>query len=454
MHLIDQYGATVATTRPDARAAWDEAAHGVLVHGAQVAPALTRCLAADPELALGHALRGLTLLIAGRAELMPAARDAAAEVARLQRWRGLDRREFAYAAALSAWLDGRPSVAAHALDAWAGAEPGDVLAVKLSHLIRFMAGDMPGMRRAAEAALAALAPDHPARGYVLGCVAFAREETAEFDSAERAGRAAVELAADDVWAIHAVAHVQEMTGRAADGVRWLERHRVSWIACGNFRLHLWWHLALFELERGEYDQALALYDDAIRAEQTDDFRDVANAVSLLARLELDGVGVGARWQDLTELAARRIDDDSVVFARLHYLQALLAAGRAADSSALIASLRQAAIRAGSEMDRVARHPGLAIAQGLRAFNLGRYEDASALLAAAWRRLPALGGSRAQRDVFARFAIEAAIRGGRRATARELIESRRQMRAGKIDRFAEMRLARLDAAAPLGADAAA
>ncbi len=454
MHLFDRTRTRVETAHPDALAAWDIAAHGVLVHGAQVAPALARCLAADRDLALAHALRGLTLLIAGRAELVPAARDAAAEVARLQRERGLDPRALTYASALSAWLEGRPSVAVQALDSWAGAETDDVLAVKLSHQIRFMAGDMPGMRRAAEAALAALSPDHPQRGYVLGCVAFAREEAGELDSAERAGRAAVEYAADDVWAVHAVAHVHEMTARAADGVAWLDRHRAAWLGCGNFRLHLWWHQALFELERGRHEHVLSLYDGAIRAEQTDDFRDVANAVSLLARLELDGVDVGARWEELTALAARRVGDDAVVFARLHYLQALLAAGRVGDAAALIASLRRAAIRGGSEMDRVARHPGLAIAQGLHAFSLGRYEDAAALLAAPWRRFAQLGGSVAQRDMFSRFAIEAALRGGRHATARDLIESRRHARAGTLDRFAAAGLARLDAATARGSDAAA
>ncbi len=454
MHLIDRCRSRVGTPSPDALAAWDVAAHGVLVHGAQVAPALARCLAADPDLALGHALRGLTLLIAGRAELVPAAREAATEVARLQQMRGLDRRELSYASALSAWLEGRPSVAAQALDSWADAEPDDVLAVKLSHQIRFMAGDMLGMRRAAEAALIALSPDHPQRGYVRGCVAFAREEAGELDSAERAGRAAVEQAGDDVWAIHAVAHVHEMTARAEDGVAWLDRHRAAWLGCGNFRLHLWWHQALFELERGRHEHVLALYDGAIRAEQTDDFRDVANAVSLLARLELDGVDVGARWEELTALAARRVGDDAVVFARLHYLQALLAAGRAGDAAALIASLRRAAIRGGSEMDRVARHPGLAIARGLQAFSLGRYEDAAALLVASWRRFALVGGSVAQRDMFSRFAIEAALRGGRHATARNLVAARQQMRAGTIDRFAATRLARLEAAVALGSDAAA
>jgi len=454
MHLIDQFRVVAATACPDALTLWDAAAQGVLAHGAQVGPDLTRCLAADPDFALGHALRGLTLMIAGRAELMPCAREAAARVMRLQASRGLAPREAAYAAALASWLDGRPSAAAQALDAWTRVAPDDVLAVKLSHQIRFMAGDMQGMRRAAEVALAALAPDHPARGFVLGCAAFAREEMGEFDAAERAGREAAELAPDDVWAIHAVAHVHEMTGRAADGLRWLERHRESWIGCGNFRLHLGWHLALFELEHGRPDQALMLYDQVIRAEPTDDFRDVANAVSLLSRLELDGVGVGKRWQELADLAARRFDDDAVVFARLHYLQALLAGGRIEDAAALIASLRQAAIRAGSEMDRVARHPGLAIAQGLRAFSLGRYEDATALLIAAWRRLASLGGSAAQRDVFARFTIDAALRGGLHATARDLIESRRKSRAGTIDRFAATRYARLETAVAPGANAAA
>jgi hypothetical protein len=49
------------------------------------------------------------------------------------------------------------------------------------------------------------------------------------------------------------------------------------------------------LDLGRYDAVLDLYDTEIRAERTDDYRDISNATSLLMRLELDGIEVGDRW---------------------------------------------------------------------------------------------------------------------------------------------------------------
>ncbi|MFB2351867.1 hypothetical protein, partial [Priestia megaterium] len=74
-----------------------------------------------------------------------------------------------------------------------------------------------GMRRSIETVLPSYGADHPALGYALGCHAFALEETGDYTRAEREGRRAVSLAADDAWGLHAVAHVFDMTGRAAEG---------------------------------------------------------------------------------------------------------------------------------------------------------------------------------------------------------------------------------------------
>ncbi|MBM3522789.1 MAG: tetratricopeptide repeat protein [Alphaproteobacteria bacterium] len=331
-------------------------------------------------------------------------------------------------------------------------DTNDALAAKLAHQIRFMVGDVMGMHRAGTRTLARLPAEHPARGYLIGCVAFATEELGAFRDAERLAREAAALNADDVWAIHAVAHVLEMTGRAEAGARWIEAQRPNWQGCGNLRFHLAWHLALFELELGRRERALELYDQEIRAHRTDDYRDIANAVSLLGRLELEGVEVGTRWEELADLSTARVDDDAVVFARLHYLLALLRAGRARPAAALIESMRRSAASVVREMDGVARHPGLAIARALEAFEFGRYAEAAALLEAADGRLGALGGSIAQRDLFQRHAVEASLRAGRGELAAELIGRRRALRGGVLDGFAAIRISRSTAAVRVSADA--
>ena len=95
--------------------------------------------------------------------------------------------------------------------------------------------------------------------------------------------------------------------------------------CNNFRYHVWWHKALLHMDKGEFDVALGLYDARIRADKTDDYRDISNATSLLMRLELEGVDVGPRWHELADLAEARTDDGCLVFADLHYMLALTGA---------------------------------------------------------------------------------------------------------------------------------
>ena len=91
-----------------------------------------------------------------------------------------------------------------------------------------------------------------------------------------------------------------MTRRCGDGISLIEDNLSAWSHCNNFRFHVWWHKALLHLDRGELDTALALYDAKIRDEKTDDYRDISNATSLLVRLELEGVNVGTRWQELAD----------------------------------------------------------------------------------------------------------------------------------------------------------
>ncbi|MCZ7679591.1 MAG: hypothetical protein M5U28_12850 [Sandaracinaceae bacterium] len=97
------------------------------------------------------------------------------------------------------------------------ASPHDLLALKLEHAVRFMRGDAAGMRRSAEAALARLPASAEGYGHALGVLAFAREETGDYEGAERAGLEALEREPHDAWGAHAIAHVHEMRDRPRGG---------------------------------------------------------------------------------------------------------------------------------------------------------------------------------------------------------------------------------------------
>jgi len=444
MPLYDQGGHPLQLRSPDARDAWNAVVHGFLAHSARTPDHLQTVLDLAPDFALARIARGFALLMLGRKEMDRAAARICAEVARLDRSGALDARERVYAAALRDWVKGRPTAAAARLEEAHRLWPGDALAMKLAHGIRFMMGDRIAMRHAAERALDAYAPDHPLAGYVHGCYAFALEETGAYMAAEREGRRALELAPDDAWALHAVTHIYDMTGKSAHGATFVLDNKRAWGHCNNFRYHIWWHLALFYLDIGDHETVLSLYDHNIRDEPTDDYRDIANAASLLARLELEGVEVGARWHELADLAERRVDDASVVFADLHYMLALTGDGRTRAAQRLTDRLDADGAAPSGEMDAVAGQAGVPVAQGLQAFKNADFRAAFQLLAKARPHLQSIGGSHAQRDVFARITIDAAIRAGAYREAEALLEQRDSLR-GAPDRFARSRAAWIETA---------
>ncbi|MGO4666760.1 tetratricopeptide repeat protein [Bosea sp. 2RAB26] len=436
----DLSGERVTVANDAARLAWNDTLEAVLAHAAATPEHLARVLAADPDFALVHAAKGLMLLSLARSELLGAARDCLVKAKAAIALRPVTQRERMLVEALAFWLADAPRLAAGRLEAILEAHPLDVLALKLSHGLRFMLGDQDEMLACLRRTAPAFGESHPLAGYVHGCHAFALEEQGFYAEAERAGRRAVVLAPRDAWGRHAVAHVLEMTGRADEGITWLGNAR-NWSHANNLRFHIVWHLALFRLEHGETAEVLRLYDNDIRGEPTDDYRDIANGASLLARLEYAGVDVGTRWEELAALAEGRIDDGRLVFADLHYALSLLGAGHSSGAEAIARTLVGDSRAHRSSERRQAAHHGALAAFGLLAFHEGDYSEAARLLGAARDGLVAIGGSHAQRDLFEQAYIESLIRSGNHERAAPLLSERITKRSGS-NLFAARRLALL------------
>ncbi|MGB0904764.1 MAG: tetratricopeptide repeat protein, partial [Mangrovicoccus sp.] len=399
---------------------------------------LATVLEREPKFALGHAVKGLMCLLLGRKEMTQIAREASAAA-----WAALDdcggsKRCRHMIAALDAFLAKQPAKALAELEQILLAHPADSLAMKLVHAIRFVIGDASGMLRSVERVMAAHGEDHPARGYLLGCQAFALEENGRYREAEAAGLNGLTYTQDDAWGLHAVAHVMDMTHRPQHGIELIEANKSVWIGSNNFRFHVWWHKALLHLDRGEMDVALALYDQKIRAERTDDYRDIANASSLLVRLELEGVNIGERWEELADLAENRADHGGLVFADLHYMLALIGGERRQAADILQSQMMRNA-KADDPMANIIADPGLAAVSGLVAFGEGRYESAFTLLDHSLSALPLIGGSHAQRDVFERITVDAGLRAGQLDMVEDILKTRRILRAGHSDQFDASRM---------------
>jgi tetratricopeptide (TPR) repeat protein len=436
---FDASGATVSLSNSAALPHWDRLIDAVFRHAAAAPAHLAAALAADPDFALARAVKGLMLLSLARAELRADAARELATARRLAEAMPLAERETCYIVALSEWLKDRPGRAAAALDRAIQLDPADALAAKLSHAVRFMMGDAQGMFAAARQHRALYGEDRPWSGYILGLESFAAEERAEFDLAERLGRRALELNPADTWARHAVAHVHEMTGRPREGLEWLAAGRPHSGGLNNFAFHLSWHEALFQIELGETGRALALYDSEVRAERTDDYRDIANAASLLQRLELAGVRVGDRWDELADIAARRIEDRCLVFADLHYALALAGAGRTDALAELVHGVSRLTGDGYNAM--LSAGEGAMLIHAVAAFRAGHFAEAAHLLTIARPNAQAIGGSNAQRDVIEQMLIESLVRSGDVARADSALRRRLDERRGS-NSFAARRLTRL------------
>lgn len=399
--LHDPRGIPLTTRSGVAAEALEAAVMALLGQKAAAGERLAAALAADPMLVAGHAMAGFAQMIAARGDLAAEARRSLARARAALQARGGTPRERALVQALAAWAEGGDMErAAAGLEAIVQEQKRDVLALRLAHGIRFMLGDAPAMRDAIEQALPHWDASLPGHAHLLGCHAFALEETGEPERAEAVGRRAVAMEPSDLWGAHAVAHAMGAQGRMREGLawlRWLEPH----LAGGsNFVRHVHWHRAMFHLALGENDAALALHDEKVWDTPGDDVRDLMNAASLLWRLEAAGVTVAAwRWEGLADAAARRVGEHAWAFADLHLMLCLAGAGRREALARMLASL---AARAGTEADSQARvHAavGLAAARGVAAAVAGDPAEGARLLDAALPRLHETGGSHAQRALF-------------------------------------------------------
>jgi tetratricopeptide (TPR) repeat protein len=437
MGRADRFGFRHSSTSAPAIAAFEEAVGGLAAHRPSTSAAIQRALDLDPALPAAHALKGFAQVILARSELAAPARQALADARAALAASGGTSDETALVAALGDAVEGRFRAAAARLDAALEGNPRAFLPVKVAHALRFMIGDIDGMLATTRRVLGHWSEARPGYGYLLGCHAFALEELGQFEAAERIGRRAVALAPDDAWAMHAVSHVHEMQGRTDEGIAWLEDTRPVWSGCNNFAFHMAWHLALFHLEHGEHSLVLALYDREVRPRPTDDFRDVANAVSLLWRLDQEGVAVGERWEELRQIALARRADTTLAFAALHNLLALFSTGEIEAARELRRAMSAKAAAGDGDQAAVMRTVACELADVI--LDLAGEGACRARLDRLAARLHRLGGSHAQRDVFVRtLAAIAAERGDRDALDR-IVAARRRLK--RDDRFVTELLAR-------------
>lgn len=436
--MFDDRGLELSSQNEAAVTSYNRAVKSFLEYRTTAMPLTKEALDADPQFCLAHCLRGYFFMVFGTFLVMDKARAAFKDA---QSTLGnANSRERRHVEALGLWIAGDLMAANTCWEQILFEHPHDLLALRLHHFNCFWMGQTRALRAVPASVLASWSKDMPGYGNVLGMLAFGFEENGEYANAERCGREAVEICPDDLWALHAVAHVLEMQSRHGEGLKWLNHPLDQWNDRNPFRRHLWWHKALFNIDAGRLDGALQLYDEAIKGDKSDFYLDIQNAASLLARLEFCGVDVGSRWGALADHAETHIDDHALIFTDVHCVMSLAHERRFEVAHKVIESMKNYAGDEARYASGVIRKLGVPLCESIIAFEQGRYDDVVDGILPLRHVTGPIGASHAQRDIFDQYLLEAALRANKLPLAHSLLQERSLLKPGSHE--SEYKLARL------------
>lgn len=412
----DALGNEVTTSSARTLAAIDDFVEGFLGYERR-AGNVVAAADADPESALANVYAGFCCMFLEAAGAERRARDylVRAEAA----GRG-NAREQMLLEQLRRWI-GNDIPAVQAIgDEIVDLHPTDLASVKLSQYFSFNRGDAAAMLSVALRA----APANARNPHLHGMLAFGYEQMHRIEEAEAAARRALELKRKEPWAQHALAHVMLSTGRTAEGERFLAEASETWVDLNSFMYtHNWWHKALFDLSLGNEQAVFDAYDRHVWGIEKDYSQDQVGAVSLLARMEVAGLDVGNRWEDVADHLASRARDTVQPFLALQYLYGLARAERE-EAMTLMQAIEDKAGSATGFDTVVWREVALPAARGMLAHARRDHAGAVRWLSVANPRLAEIGGSHAQRDLFGQLLIDAHLGLGNWQVARQMLEMRR------------------------------
>ncbi len=347
----------------------------------------------DPAFSLGSVFCATYHVLAGSPLDAPALMT---EVGRVRERSGDGgARERAHAAAVEPLVRGDFTAAGEAWDEIA-ATGHDYAAVRFAHDVYLHVGDNDRRLRSSLAAADHWLPEDPDHGFLLGQLSFSLCESGRLAEAEQMGRLALDIDPDDVWARHALAHVYETTDEHTKAIDLLDQPEAAWHGQDLLSTHVWWHLAIRLLAGGEMERAVAIHDQLLPIATTA-FR-LCDLTSLLWRLELAGVDVGARWGELADRWSQKAEVHTCGFLDLHAAMVFFRQpdhpGAAAFFGGLVASHSEPA----SEIDRTFREVVRPLVGAFRAYAAGDHSSAVAGFDAIGPEVHRIGGSNAQRDL--------------------------------------------------------
>uniref|UniRef100_A0A8D1J130 Tetratricopeptide repeat protein 38 n=1 Tax=Sus scrofa TaxID=9823 RepID=A0A8D1J130_PIG len=379
---------------------------------------LSKLKAADPTFAMGHAIaNGLVLIGTGNSVRLDRELDLAmAKMVEISKTQPLTQREQLHVAAVETFAKGNFPKACDLWEQILQDHPTDMLALKFSHDAYFYLGYQEQMRDSVARVYPFWTPDIPLSSYVKGIYSFGLMETNFYDRAEKLAKEALSIDPTDAWSVHTIAHIHEMKAEVQDGLEFMQHSETHWKESDMLACHNYWHWALYLIEK---------ILPSLRASGA--MLDVVDSCSMLYRLQMEGVSVGERWQDVLAVTRKHSRDHILLFNDAHFLMASLGARDPQTTQELLTTLQDASESPGENCQHLlARDVGLPLCQALVEAQNGNPDRVVELLLPIRYRLVQIGGSNAQRDVFNQLLIHAALNcssGVHKNVARSLLMER-------------------------------
>ena len=394
-------------------------------HGA--GEAFDQAIAEDPGFALAHIARArvhqLNMEGAEARALAARARELAANATM---------REIRHIEITAAVIEGKARLAVGDAEAHLDEYPRDalILSLLLGAFGLYAFSGRPDHDTAKLAICERHASHYGEDWWFLSYLGWSHTEAGNLSTGRTLTERAMSMRSANANAAHSLSHAMFEQGDMEAGrtflAQWLPAHdRLSFL-----HGHLWWHVALMALDAGDFDGALAIYEQQIKpaGRPFPPLNIYTDGASLLWRLSLAGkAGLEPHWRDVSAYGDKHFPQAGAHFADVHY--ALVAA--AMGSEALDTRLAQLEAREAS--GKLA--PGssaIDICRGVRAFAAGDNDHAIHLLEPVMSEVVRFGGSHAQRELWEDTLIVAYLRGGYGDKANRLISTRLERRPSARD----------------------
>jgi tetratricopeptide (TPR) repeat protein len=428
MTMTDRFGLPLTTASGPAADDYIAAVDLMLSSNVGAEARLDRALAVDPGFALAHVAKARVCQVQAR---IPEAKAAVAEARALAA--RVTPREARHIETIALTIDGNGPQTMALLEEHIADYPRDAMVLGLALGVFGLLG-FSGRIDHHEAQLALL--ERQARHWgedwwFLTYLGWARIELGDIARGAAEVERALEGNPGNAYAAHARAHGYFEAGEADAGVAFIESWLPDYPRESQLHGHLSWHLALFELARGNPERARALYTDAIRPSMSHapPLFNLADAASFLWRWQIyEAGGELEGWPEVADHARKYFPQAGVHFADVH---AALAEGATGDHDGAERRIGQSRARLES-----ARLPQGAVVPelcaGATAFARGDYGEAAERLGSVLLELARIGGSHAQREVFEDTYIVACLRAGERDKAAARLTARLARRPSARD----------------------